>query len=289
MTLYDCCETLIREFSLYNESKEFVTSFLNKVSDYSTKNRQNLSEFLDYISENGEKLSLKVSSTQNAVNLMTIHKSKGLEFPIVICPIFSTSKESGDKIWVELQEKEYMMPIGWVSYKEEMTKTDFNEYYFVEKSKKQLDEINILYVAFTRPKEKLFVVTQSRKKRTTKTDSIQYYLEQFVGETDKYLFGDDTEKIKQSKEDSNTDKNSIYISSLLSEKSTISISPEKTSAIEEGILIHDIFSKIYDKNKCSYLGLPLLSSYEEAEKHILRDNTKAYLKGLKKLNNILKK
>lgn len=245
MTLYDCCETLIREFSLYNDSKEFVTSFLNEVADYSTKNRQNLSEFLDYISENSGKLSLKVSSTQNAVNLMTIHKSKGLEFPIVICPIFSTSKESGDKIWVELQEKEYMMPIGWVSYKEEMTKTDFNEYYFVEKSKKQLDEINILYVAFTRPKEKLFVVTQSRKKRTTKTDSIQYYLEQFVGETDKYLFGDDTEKIKQSKEDSNTDKNSIYISSLLSEKSTISISPEKTSAIEEGILIHDIFSKIY--------------------------------------------
>ena len=136
MTLYDCCETLIREFALYNDSKEFVTSFLNEVADYSTKNRQNLSEFLDYIAENSGKLSLKVSSTQNAVNLMTIHKSKGLEFPIVICPIFNSSKESGDKIWVELQEKEYMMPIGWVSYKEEMTKTDFNEYYFDEKNKK---------------------------------------------------------------------------------------------------------------------------------------------------------
>ena len=121
MTLYDCCETLIREFALYNDSKEFVTSFLNEVADYSTKNRQNLSEFLDYIAENSGKLSLKVSSTQNAVNLMTIHKSKGLKFPIVICPIFNSSKESGDKIWVELQEKEYMMPIGWVSYKEEMT------------------------------------------------------------------------------------------------------------------------------------------------------------------------
>lgn len=245
MTLYDCCETLIREFALYNDSKEFVTSFLNEVADYSTKNRQNLSEFLDYIAENSGKLSLKVSSTQNAVNLMTIHKSKGLEFPIVICPIFNSSKESGDKIWVELQEKEYMMPIGWVSYKEEMTKTDFNEYYFDEKNKKQLDEINILYVAFTRPKEKLFVVAQNRKKRTTKTDSIQYYLEQFIGDADEYTIGDDTEIIKQSKEDNNADKDNIHIYSLLSEKSTISISPEKTSAIEEGILIHDIFSNIY--------------------------------------------
>ena len=60
-------------------------------------------------------------------------------------------------------------------------------------------------------------------------------------------------------------------------------------ALEYMLTYDDIFSKIYDKNKCSYLGLPLLSSYEEAEKHILRDNTKAYLKGLKKLNNILKK
>lgn len=245
MTLYDCCETLIREFSLYNESKEFVTSFLNKVSDYSTKNRQNLSEFLDYISENGEKLSLKVSSTQNAVNLMTIHKSKGLEFPIVICPVFGSSSKSGDKIWVELEEKEYMIPIGWVTYKDDMSKTDFNEYYLDEKKKKQLDEINILYVAFTRPKEKLFVVAQSRNKQTTKTESIQYYLEQFIGNADEYFIGDDTEKIKRPKEDNDTNNNSIYITSLLSEKSTISISPEKTSAIEEGILIHDIFSNIY--------------------------------------------
>ena len=99
---------------------------------------------------------------------MSIHKSKGLEFPIVICPVFGSSSKSGDKIWVELEEKEYMIPIGWVTYKDDMSKTDFNEYYLDEKKKKQLDEINILYVAFTRPKEKLFVVAQSRNKQTTK-------------------------------------------------------------------------------------------------------------------------
>ncbi len=243
MTLYDCCETLIREFSLKDIGKEFVTSFLNEVADYSTKNRQNLSEFLDYLDENADKLSLKGSSAKNAVTLMTIHKSKGLEFPVVICPVFGSKKESGDRIWVKLVEEEYLMPVGWVSYKDEMAKTDFDEYYYDEKSKKQLDEINILYVAFTRPKEKLFVVVQNRKSRTIKTDNIQYYLEQFVGDNKKYAFGDDTEKTIQSKE--NNDEQCIHISSLLSEKSTISVSPERTSAIEEGILIHDIFSCIY--------------------------------------------
>ena len=55
-------------------------------------------------------------------------------------------------------------------------------------------------------------------------------------------------------------------------------------------LIHydEIFSKIYDEKKGVYFGLPLLSSYEEAENYILRDNTKEYLKGLKKLNKLLK-
>ena len=59
-------------------------------------------------------------------------------------------------------------------------------------------------------------------------------------------------------------------------------------ALDYLIQYDDIFSKIYDKNKGKYMGLPLLESYEEAEKYILRDNTKEYLKGLKKLNKLLK-
>lgn len=51
---------------------------------------------------------------------------------------------------------------------------------------------------------------------------------------------------------------------------------------------NDIFSKIYDIKKNNYLGLPLLETYEEAEKYKLRDNTKDYLKGLKKLSKLLK-
>lgn len=59
-------------------------------------------------------------------------------------------------------------------------------------------------------------------------------------------------------------------------------------ALEYMLAYDDIFSKIYDKNKGKYMGLPLLDSYEAAEKYILRDNTKEYLKGLKKLNKLLK-
>lgn len=59
-------------------------------------------------------------------------------------------------------------------------------------------------------------------------------------------------------------------------------------AVDYLIHYNEIFSKIYDEKKAVYFGLPLLSSYEEAENYILRDNTKEYLKGLKKLNKLLK-
>lgn len=56
-------------------------------------------------------------------------------------------------------------------------------------------------------------------------------------------------------------------------------------------IIHydNIFSELFDKSTKTYFGLPLLSSYDECLDYPLKDNTKRYLKGLKKLNNILKK
>ena len=56
-------------------------------------------------------------------------------------------------------------------------------------------------------------------------------------------------------------------------------------------IIHydNVFSELFDKRTETYFGLPLLSSYTECLDYPLKDNTKSYLKGLKKLNNILNK
>ena len=59
-------------------------------------------------------------------------------------------------------------------------------------------------------------------------------------------------------------------------------------ALDYLIQYDDIFSKIYDRKKKTYFGLPLLSTYEEAENYILRDNTRLYLRDLKRLNKLLK-
>ena len=59
-------------------------------------------------------------------------------------------------------------------------------------------------------------------------------------------------------------------------------------ALDYLIQYDDIFSKIYDKKRGLYFGLPLLSSYDEAENYILRDNTRLYLRDFKRLNKLLK-
>lgn len=59
-------------------------------------------------------------------------------------------------------------------------------------------------------------------------------------------------------------------------------------ALDYLIQYDDIFSKIYDRKKGLYFGLPLLPTYEEAENYILRDNTRLYLRDLKRLNKLLK-
>ena len=101
---------------------------------------------------------MNTTASSDAVKLMTIHKSKGLEFPIIIYPIFSTKGNNADDMWVSVDKDKYLLPISLVSSKIEMSESKFNQQYFAEQYKKQLDDINILYVALTRPEEKLFVV-----------------------------------------------------------------------------------------------------------------------------------
>lgn len=251
MTLYDCCETLVREFSLKDRGMEYVTSFLNQVAIYSTRNRQDLSEFLEEFSYKKNSYTLNTTASSDAVKLMTIHKSKGLEFPIIIYPIFSTKGNNADDMWVSVDKDKYLLPISLVSSKVEMSESKFNQQYFAEQYKKQLDDINILYVALTRPEEKLFVVSPRRgvNKEGAYT-TIESYITSFVKEGDMYEKGENTckelprEDKLDKKQEENKPINKVY-NTFVSEETVISVSPEKTAAIEEGILIHDIFSNIY--------------------------------------------
>lgn len=159
MNLYDCCEELVRGLHLSEVDVAYLSSLLNKVAFFSLHHCQELSDFLEWFDAHPD-LSVSTSEEIAAVRLMTIHKAKGLEAPVVICPFFNAGNRTSG-IWVDAGERfnpgGKSLPAAYVTLSQS-TSTRFDEDRDREAESSAVDDLNILYVAFTRPKEQLFVV-----------------------------------------------------------------------------------------------------------------------------------
>ena len=165
LDLYDCCEEAIRMLHLNGLETSYAATFLNEVSKYSNNHRQDLAEFLEWFDEKRESLSTSTASELDAIKLMTIHKAKGLEAPIVLYPILN-EKDQTDDIWVETQPADGLpLPAALVTPKKDCP-TLFDNQYNDEVLKREMDAINILYVALTRPREKLMLYCQQPPKES---------------------------------------------------------------------------------------------------------------------------
>ena len=166
--LYDCCEEALRILDLQGVETAYTATFLGVVARYTQTHRQDLAEFLEWFDEQKDRLSTSTASDLDAVRLMTIHKAKGLESPVVMYPILN-KREPSDPLWVHVPEDSGLpLSAGWVQPKKEES-TLFDKEYTTEQLKSQLDRINILYVALTRPKERLLVYCQQPPASATNT------------------------------------------------------------------------------------------------------------------------
>lgn len=163
--LYDCCEEAVRMLGLDGLEPSYTATFLNIVAKYSANHRRDLGEFLEWFDENKEKLSTSTADNIDAVRLMTIHKAKGLEAPVILYPILNKQNRP-NSIWVSIApEHGIPLPASLVtpSKKEH---TIFDAEYADEMAKSDMDRINVLYVALTRPKERLHIYCQQPPKES---------------------------------------------------------------------------------------------------------------------------
>lgn len=162
MPLIDLTERLYKDFELtrLDGQSAYMCAFFDQLAKYLQRHVAGISEFLDEWEANLCSKSIH-SDEQNGIRLLTIHKSKGLEFDHVIIPWCDWEVEKNDDtLWVEPQVAPYNdLPIAPLNLsKSKLLGSIYKEDYQSEHIKNIVDNLNVLYVAFTRASRNLFIV-----------------------------------------------------------------------------------------------------------------------------------
>ncbi|MGI9547074.1 MAG: UvrD-helicase domain-containing protein [Flavobacteriaceae bacterium] len=164
-SVYDGLERAISQFGLVKSSDAFVTFLMDEVLLVEQRGDSSIAAFLEHWDNNQEKLSVTAPENTDAVRIMTIHKAKGLEFPIVIFPYANSNiyEEIDPKIWLQIPAEDYHgFPELLLSKKKQMLhyNEQANQLYTEDHQKLELDAFNLLYVALTRAIDALFILSR---------------------------------------------------------------------------------------------------------------------------------
>lgn len=174
LSIFEAAEYILRSFTLVEDSNAYVQFYLDFVFEKTTGSPVSITQFLEFWEQERDRLSISVPKTGNAIQIMTIHKSKGLEFPVVIYPFANTkirdiSKES---LWLPLPEELAEVPVSYFRASSKML--NWGEYeenaYRELLAQTEFDAINILYVAFTRASKHLYIISSLDLKKGQEYD-----------------------------------------------------------------------------------------------------------------------
>jgi ATP-dependent exoDNAse (exonuclease V) beta subunit len=273
-SLYEAVEIIISKFLKINENIEtlpsataYVQYFLDIVLERDVRNQAGISDFLNYWDKNSEKFSIPSPEGTNAVRIMTIHKSKGLEFPVVIMPFAEEdyNRKPKDKLWLNSEEQDFDMPKVLVDNSSAIEEfgTAASAVYNLKKQEELLDNINVLYVALTRAEEQLHVISQNVKpKKDGEYPSnmasffIKHLIQQGVYDENKleYEFGNSAKLSVKEKHIDTTKSIPVVLEMLnpknikIAQREALMWGTHQLEAIEFGNVVHEILSFVAVKS-----------------------------------------
>lgn len=275
MPLYELCEHLIFSFGLQEneEAAPFLLHFLDAVMEHMGNGNSGLHSFLENWEETISKQSVTVGDI-DGIRIMTIHKAKGLAFHTVFLPACHWDIErdrNNDILWcTSAMEPFNALPIVPISKGKSMVNSVYGNDYCTEHHDTRTESLNLLYVAFTRAEQNLFVWADAHSNAdfVSKPNSttIGDLLWACIGERD-YVTGDIEAPRKQERgEDTKSKKlNPLKFKAVPERPSFVSYAPhvafrqsaaaaqfiadkgnEMTAAyIDRGKLLHRVFSNIF--------------------------------------------
>jgi ATP-dependent exoDNAse (exonuclease V) beta subunit len=164
LTAYEAVERLMLVFRLSASPDPFLQKLLQLALAYDHDEGHGIYGFLGWISNeiarDSAALRVDLPSEHDSITIMTIHRSKGLEFPVVMLPFMKSKLDGSNKSisWIKPQKKEYSELAAFpIKYSSSLENSYFSEDYRRHRSMFYIDNINVLYVAFTRAAERLYV------------------------------------------------------------------------------------------------------------------------------------
>lgn len=290
--LHEIVEEIIEKFYLnVNVEKRnipFLISFREIIHEFEQKYSTSYKDFLVFWEEKGKDKVLNLPEKQNAINILTIHKSKGLEADFVFIPFcnWELDKQTPSQIkLLKTYEKEPFsrLPIYPIKYNKNLLNSWFKEEYVKINFKNIIESFNLLYVAFTRARKGLFVYCDKITEKYSSANKINIFvkaalppqIENIENESDslfeEYNYGQfpkiEEKYILESK---------ILDCYPLNTKIKTVRSDFFNQNIESGILLHKIFENIETKedidkaiNKFYYQGKIYLHEKEALKTEIM--------------------
>ncbi|MBP7388976.1 MAG: UvrD-helicase domain-containing protein [Chitinophagales bacterium] len=255
--LSDLSDQLIAMFELESDDP-FLQFFCDEILLFSSRYGNRISEFLNWWDRVKDKKSIIYPDSMDAVRIMTIHKSKGLQFPVVIladaCEIIKAAK---DFFWVPLGKKFIpQLHIGLLPVSSSVKDTEFDFMQELETEHSFLDMLNLLYVGTTRAEDALFILSKTLSKEPTENKTVTSLLISYLKDKkiwkgfESYFFGN-PDFSKSVKSESVLSDSKIYkkgevvksgklMSSIqIKMKADLFWSNKTNVSIQEGNLLHE--------------------------------------------------
>ena len=261
LNLYNFIEYYIHEFSVENKEIDFLLNFLEMLFNYTQNAGATLKEFLKFWDDEASKISIQASENIDAVQIMTIHKAKGLEFPVVFIPMENKNNDKKFSEWYDLNSEDELKTVILNQFSPELENydEDLAQFNFENSYRNKIDRFCIQYVATTRPVEQLFFYIEKPSKSSNNLE-LYDFVTQFQptknGESldsfDIFPVSDLKKQKKKEKKDYQSE-NINSISQQTEKVSNIEIATtsknyqNRVEHVRMGIFTHEILSQIKTK------------------------------------------
>jgi ATP-dependent exoDNAse (exonuclease V) beta subunit len=169
--VYELIEKLIEIFGLFEHQSrlEYLFRFLDLIIEFNLQKNTTLTDFLEYWEDKKDVVSVNTPKDQDAITITTIHKSKGLEYSVVILPFaeWEYTPKRNSTMWITLPREEFtfehshsFLSTSIVQVSSKLENTLVADQYHNEIEKTFIENVNLLYVAFTRAVDRLYIFTR---------------------------------------------------------------------------------------------------------------------------------